>query len=461
MKTENHTGKNACATLDEWKHRYGSHDIGGLERLLDEIAAKRFTDPAELIRLHETLLFLRAYPQSRGIAHRTGAMLADFGKRVEGLDAEAFQAPEVSGIAATSLTAVFSHGVARRLAERHPALRIDWEAYDTPDRMGSILRRIVPFAAEDWPVEAHPPFRRWFEAAAGPKDLAWLLPKLDADSYDSMQLPLYWELRDAPHTRSSVYDEGAPYYHHTPLLRRQGISLHEAFTAAPLPVKRLPRREAGQQLEMILDTSAVRYRELYGFTHPDARFMYRIEAGRGLAIYWFGVPPEWRLPLRAYHAGMFLKNGVPAGYVEVLSLFDRAEIGFNLYYTFREGESAWIYARLLQLIHQMLGVNTLLVDPYQLGHENQEALDSGAFWFYRKLGFSPVDATVARLVEREERRIAESPGYRSNRATLENSRPATCDSKARKRSLAGGTVSTGERSGSRRAQTSRGTRCWR
>ena len=29
-----------------------------------------------------------------------------------------------------------------------------------------------------------------------------------------------------------------------------------------------------------------------------------------------------------------IKNGVPAGYVETLSLFERAEVGFNLYYTF-------------------------------------------------------------------------------------------------------------------------------
>jgi hypothetical protein len=162
----------------------------------------------------------------------------------------------------------------------------------------------------------------------------------------------------------------------------------------------------------------MRYRELYGFTHPDAAHVYRADAGRGLEIYFFGVPPEWRLPLRAYHAGMFFQNGVPAGYIEVLSVFDRAEVGFNLYYTFREGESAWIYARLLQLLHQNLGVNTFVVDPYQVGHENDEAIDSGAFWFYRKLGFRPADPQVARLLEREERRIAESPGFRSSRRTL-------------------------------------------
>ena len=54
----------------------------------------------------------------------------------------------------------------------------------------------------------------------------------------------------------------------------------------------------------------------------------------------FGVPAKWRLPVRAYHAGMFFKNGVPIGYVEGLSRSNRMEVGFNLYYTFREGETA-------------------------------------------------------------------------------------------------------------------------
>jgi hypothetical protein len=143
------------------------------------------------------------------------------------------------------------------------------------------------------------------------------------------------------------------------------------------------------------------------------------DLGRGVEIFFFGVPTAWRLPLRAYHAGMFFKNGVPAGYVELLSLFERAEVGFNLYYTFREGESAWLYARLLRLFHQVLGVNCFSVDPYQIGLENAEAIDSGAFWFYRKLGFRPIEREAAALVAREEHRMRRTPGYRSSKRTLE------------------------------------------
>jgi len=183
-------------------------------------------------------------------------------------------------------------------------------------------------------------------------------------------------------------------------------------------VRRVGRPEALRILDLIMDTSAMRYRELYGFSHPEEN-LHHARLGRGVEIYFFGVPPKWRLPLRAYHAGMFFKNGVPAGYVELLSLFERAEIGFNLYYTFREGESAWLYARLLHLFRQELGVNVFAVDPYQLGRENSEAIDSGAFWFYRKLGFRPVDRVIASLTAHEEERMQRDPGHRSGRRTLE------------------------------------------
>ena len=72
----------------------------------------------------------------------------------------------------------------------------------------------------------------------------------------------------------------------------------------------------------------------------------------------------------------------------------------------------------LKLHRDALGVTSFSIDPYQIGYENAEAIESGAFWFYRKLGFRPTDAGVRRLLEREERRIAADPSHRSSAATL-------------------------------------------
>jgi hypothetical protein len=286
-----------------------------------------------------------------------------------------------------------------------------------------VVRKLLPMFQEDWPVEAHVPFAQWI-ALAHPRrqsDLAWLLSHVpDGEAYDSMHVPLTWRMGSSRHSRSRLRLPVRKWYlHREPLLRRADVSLERELAGERLPIDRLGKPHAQRVLDAIVATSAMRYRELYGFSHPDESGVYHANAGRGIDIYFFGVPREWRLPLRAYHSAMFFKNGVPAGYVELLSLFERAEVGFNVYYTFRDGESAWLYARLLRLFHQVLGVTCFSVDPYQIGHENAEAVDSGAFWFYRKLGFRPTSPEVARVVAREEGRMRKTPGYRSSKRTLE------------------------------------------
>ena len=135
-------------------------------------------------------------------------------------------------------------------------------------------------------------------------------------------------------------------------------------------------------------------------------------------IYVWGVPAARRLPTLAYHAMFLSKNGVPCGYAEGLSLFERTEIGVNIFYTFRAGESAWLYARLMRLFHQLLGTSVFSIDPYQLGAGNEEGIESGAYWFYRKLGFRPTDTELVKLDARESHKIATRAGYRTSANTL-------------------------------------------
>jgi hypothetical protein len=63
-------------------------------------------------------------------------------------------------------------------------------------------------------------------------------------------------------------------------------------------------------------------------------------------------------------------------------------------------------------------VTCFSVDPYQVGHLNEEAIESGAFWFYRKLGFRPVEPETSRLLAIEEKKIAKDPKHRTPAARL-------------------------------------------
>ena len=149
---------------------------------------------------------------------------------------------------------------------------------------------------------------------------------------------------------------------------------------------------------------AVRYRELYVATFADPAAVISADAGRGLEIVLFSLLPEKRLPVRAGYAPFFFRNGVAVGYGDTFVLGERVEVSFNIFPAFREGESAWIFARMLKLYRQMFGATLFTIDPYQIGAGNDEAIESGAFWFYRKLGFRSADAAVERLARAEEKR---------------------------------------------------------
>ena len=113
-------------------------------------------------------------------------------------------------------------------------------------------------------------------------------------------------------------------------------------------------------------------------------------------------------------AGLTLKNGVPINYIEAIGLFDWMEVGFNTFYTFRGGEVAWNFAQALRCLCWLTETTCIAMYPYQLGRNNDEAIESGAFWFYRKLGFRPGRLDLMKLTEREEEKMARDATYRTS-----------------------------------------------
>jgi hypothetical protein len=63
-------------------------------------------------------------------------------------------------------------------------------------------------------------------------------------------------------------------------------------------------------------------------------------------------------------------------------------------------------------------VTCFSVYPYQLGHDNEEAIRSGAFWFYRKLGFRPGRPELLAITRKEEAKMARDPAHRTSARTL-------------------------------------------
>jgi hypothetical protein len=426
--------------LEALKRAFGGHEHAALARLLRKLGRARPPDASSLIRFHEALLFFRAYPPNPEVLQLSDELLQSMPKKIAqlrraGLDLLPLEEPDVSGIAGTAFSALFTYDITRWLAGKHPrAVEIDWDGYDAA-LLGPLLRRLHPFANEDLLVEANIPYMDWFRAAQGRinresgSDLAWLVSRIEslpipaadrAELFAQAKIAIRWELGvgRATRTHGRLPGRNQVFFHHGPLIRRADVSLGAELEAPAFAIDQLSRAEGEKMLDFARETSAMRYRELHGFTYGDPAHVIRAGLGRGVEVFVSGVPPAHRLPLRSYHAGMFFKNGVPIGYIECLTLFEHMEVGFNLYYTFRDGETAWLYARLLRLFRQLLGVTCFAVDPYQLGANNEEAIESGAFWFYRKLGFRPTSAGVAKLLQREESKLRANPAHRTSAGTL-------------------------------------------
>lgn len=379
---------------------------------------------------------MRAHPQSPAAFGAADRLLSTFTKRVEefrssGADLTPLDYIENSGIAGTTIFGGFSYDIVRFLVDRHPAnVEADWVASLKPERLGSTLPRFLPLLYEDSLVEANIPYLTWLHAAKGStnRDLEWLVRRFErmklserskAELFDSLELRVQWDLGNSRASRTLNKRRVRKVFYHTePLIRRSEVSLDKEFGSPPLATQRLSREDGLAMQDMLRETTTVRYRELYGITHGDPESVVRVSAGRSVEIFLWGLRPERRLPLRAYHAGFTLKNGVPINYIEGITICERMEIGFNTFYTFREGESAWVYAKVLKLLHQIVGVKCISIDPYQLGFHNDEAIESGAFWFYRKLGFRPVRPELARLMAAEERKIGADRNHRTSARVL-------------------------------------------
>jgi hypothetical protein len=427
--------------LEAAKNNFGQGAASTTVELLKKASRARFRDSKPLLRFHEALLFLRAFPQSLSVVSSTEALLNTFHERIGKINASGADMPDfddfdTSGVAGTSMQDTLSFEAARWLVRRIPRhVTIAWKDYEEERAMGATWPRFIPLLAEDSDVEANIPWRRWVDAArGGERDLSWLIRQFEQlklerneaerahariELYDSLRIPIRWDLGNLKLSRTRNWSRPRKLFFHTePLISRKDVSLAREFARPAAQLKRVSLRDGESVMRLIREVMVVRYRELYGTTLGDPRSVVRADVGRGVVIYLWNLPPERRLPLRAYVAGFTLKNGVPINYIEAIGLCEWIEVGFNTFYTYRQGETAWIYAQALRCLCAMTRATTISVYPYQIGQNNDEALDSGAFWFYRKLGFRSGNPELEELARSEERKIAADPQHRTAKRIL-------------------------------------------
>src|SRR5450755_3479731 len=173
--------------LETSRYQFGVGEDNQIVKLLKRLDAAHFDDPASLIRFHEAVLFLRAFPQSPQVLSLTERILKSFRKKVGAIrqsktNMEEFDSFATSGIAGTQMEDTLSFDVARWLVRRLPGqVEVAWDNYDPGRELFNTGPRFLPLLEDDANVEADTPWRRWLEDAAGKKTktAAWLIERFE------------------------------------------------------------------------------------------------------------------------------------------------------------------------------------------------------------------------------------------------------------------------------------------
>ncbi len=210
------------------------------------------------------------------------------------------------------------------------------------------------------------------------------------------------------------------YYHQDMLKRFDHVQLmNEALPHQPaLPEKILGKTGKDKLVKVIKYAMSLTEREIDPATYLQEDSMRFIVLERGLTMAIYGMYPERQLPLETYMGFTIFKNGLPVSYGGMWLFGKRAKVGFNVFEPYRGGESGYLLCQLLRVYKQFFNISYFEVEPFQFGADNEDAIASGAFWFYYRFGFRPVEKEIFEQVELEQQKIKTRKNYRSTAKTL-------------------------------------------
>ncbi len=412
--------------------RFGSADRTRKSRALEDCASHEVVDPAVLIAYHDCLLCLLAYPENRVLRDATRAELkrvAAAARRIfTGGTARARVQLANSGVAHTDTTINFGWDIARWLVARFPQ-RAEIDSFGehgvAPQAILGVALAPMEF---ELAASAASPLEFIAEASAGSRGtrLAWLvgaferLPCNDAlrgQLFDSMQPFIVIRPGSSMLSRTHARGLRAPtFFHHEELQRRIDLA---ALLDLPLPA---PRRLSVTERQHVIDAGRAmlaalgRETDAIALAYPAGLLYYELD--RGVAVALYTMRPGQRSPLDSHVGMMLFKNGVPVGYGGGWPFLGTCRIGVNVFAPFRGGESALLFGQVLRVYRQRFAVGRFVAEPSQFGGTNKEGLRSGAFWFYYRLGFRPVDPLAARRASEAWQRLEADPGHRTPVAEL-------------------------------------------
>lgn len=421
---------NPFLELKKVAYLFGEESAKQKQEALLNCTAAKISGATTIKHYHDTLLFLLAYPESENLNSLAHSEMKRLSEHIKKLPESQHEKLDLSGLAFTNTHGGFSISLIKWLLKEFPnQVRIhsfDEEGVHPKEVLKHALGEMEFEITSDEKLKSE----AWIAKASGTKNkgkqLLWIIHQFDKieasdlikdQLMESLKLYVTIEPEEENFSRSfGKLKQDKIFYHNKGILKK--------FDERELINRKLPspKKLSAPQKHEIINCSRVALCLLNRETDPvtycneDGLLYYELEHGLSIAL--FSMLPERRLPLESYVGFMMYKNGYPMAYGGGWLFGKRSLLGINIFEAFRGGESAFVFAQLLRTYKNAFGAEYFEVEPYQFGKDNPEGLQSGAFWFYYRFGFRPVDEQLNKLADEESKKIQTEKGYRSPISTL-------------------------------------------
>jgi len=416
--------------LSRLKSEFTPQSAREKQELITTLTEYHLGNPVDLIEFHEQLCYMQAYPDTINLLKAVNRALATFPKRIQALKNQPSNKREAldnTGIVDTTIHYRFSFHTAKWLYQHYANdITIAWDDFEQQ----SILLEFLPTltspleapALEHLELETES-WVKYASAAASKTDFEWTLGKILCSGipepalesiYELIDLPLNWALRSETISRTFAQIPLVKTAYQKETLTKKVTNIGKHIRSPMNSPKWVTAAKGRELIARSMGVLSVRCREIYPLFYGNPRDVMVIQVAPGYTFVFVGMKPSRRFSLESTYFFLGLKNNIPITYGSGTLCFDQAEVATNIFESFRQAESALVYAHVMRAFHKLFGARAFLVQKFQIGAEdNEDAINSGAFWFYHKLGFRPIEPAIAAIAKREDRKRHEKRGYRS------------------------------------------------
>lgn len=418
--------ESAVAALRIAQHHAAANTASEQQLLLTRLRTMALRETQALLQYYDCLLFMRASPATSDILTAVEAELLRLQRYLRARRGRHATLLLNSGLPYVKTTMRFSHDCTRWLLQ-HPDCRVTLRAFeDATLNLNAVLQLTLPLME-----------RPHTTAELSNNELFDVLNIRPSRKLETIVAELS-RLDERPFVKDHLYDALGVQICVTPTAARFSLAgnrlpmahpfLHsapaEVFDAqvlmnSALPLVRTlntPQRDG--VMSVVRTAMVLTSRETDPTTYLDAGSLRVFDLERGVSVAVYGMTPDRQLGLESYVGFTAFKNGMPVAYGGAWVLGRRSEFGMNVFEPYRGGESGFLMCQLLRVYRQLFGVSYFEIDAHQFGLDNPDGINSGAFWFYYKYGFRPVNARLATLARREKARLKTRRGLRTPKPML-------------------------------------------